>query len=124
MHFQQVGSCGWFLEPIEADAEWSQHLEHRLVDRAAIFADILARNALRRGAQLPQLDVRATFEHEVEQALWREHVEQHHAEVRAQVLDDLRKRLGREPLSAGGRWAINALTQKALVKRYRAQRPT
>lgn len=93
-------------------------------DRAAIFSSILDRIALRREARLPLLDVRRTFEREVGQALWREHVEQHHAEVRAHVVDDLRQRLGREPLSTGGRWAVNALTNKALVESFRARRRT
>ena len=111
------------MVPVNAIVFAQAGCEPLMVDRAAIFSSILARNALRRGAQLPQLDVRATFEREVEHALWIEHVERHHAEVRAQVLDDLRQRFGREPLSAGGRWAISALTQKALVERYRAHRP-
>ena len=95
-----------------------------MADRGAIFADVLARNALRREAKLPLLDVRREYERIVEQALWREHVERHYEEVRAQVLDDLRKRLGREPLSAGGRWAVAALVTKALAESFRAGRST
>ena len=91
-------------------------------DRAVIFSDLLARNALRREAQLPPLDVRHEFRLAVERSLWAEHVERHHAEVRARVLDDLRRRLGQEPSSTGGRWAISSLTLKALRESFRARR--
>jgi hypothetical protein len=95
-----------------------------MLDRAAIFSSILTRNALRREAHLPLLDVRGSFKREVRQALWREHVEQHHETVRAQVLRDFRERLGSDMLSAGGRWAINAMTHKTLVESFRARRST
>ena len=103
---------------------WSQFLERHLVDRAAILTDILARQHLRREARLPLLDVRREYKVSVTSALWAEHVEQHGATTRARVLDDLRQRLGREPLSAGGRWAIATRTMKLLRESFRAQRST
>ena len=98
-------------------------LEHRLVDRAAIFSSILARNALRREAQLPQLNVRATFEREVEHRLWAEFVAEHGERVHAEVLAERRAKFGPDyPLSAGGRMGVAALVQRALVERYHARR--
>ncbi len=94
-----------------------------MIDRGAIFTSILQRNELRRGF-LPLLDVHAVYRREVEQALWREHVEQHHEEVRAQVLRDYRERLGSEMLSAGGRWAVNTMVTKTLAKSFKARRST
>ena len=93
-----------------------------MADPGAIFTDILTRRHLRREAKLPLLDVHVVYRREVEQALWREHVRQHHEEVRAQVFDDLRQRLGREPLSAGGRWAVNAMVTKTLAESFTGPR--
>jgi len=84
-------------------------------DRAAIFSSILRRQALRREAQLPLLNVRAEYEHAVSQALWRAYVEEHGATVRAQVLDELRSRLGAQfGSSVGGLWAVRLRTEKRL----------
>ena len=94
-----------------------------MIDRATVFTDILARQQLRREAKLPLLDVRHEYTRIVEWKLWKEHVEQHGAEVRARVLDDLTRRFGHEPQSAGGRWALNALTHKALRESFNADRP-
>ena len=74
-----------------------------MTDRGAILTNILIRQNLRREAKLPLLDVRREYERIVEQARWREHVDQHYEEGRAQVLRDYRERLGSEMLSAGGR---------------------
>ena len=43
-----------------------------MVDRAGIFAEVLQRNAVRRQALLPPLDVRAEFERAVAVAVERE----------------------------------------------------
>ena len=91
-------------------------------DRSAIFSSILTRNALRREAHLPLLDVRQTFDREVEQALWRAHVGQHVETVRAQVW--ARRRAHHGPtwgLSAGGRWAVNAEVRAILRESFQAE---
>ena len=62
-----------------------------MVDKAAIFAELTERNALRREAKLPLLDLRDEFEHAVSLALWDEAWEKH---------ADL---LGRNPSRSNGR---------------------
>jgi DNA-binding IclR family transcriptional regulator len=59
-----------------------------MVDKAAIFAELTERNALRREAKLPLLDLRDEYEHAVSLALWDEAWEQHADEldrIRAEV---------------------------------------
>jgi hypothetical protein len=59
-----------------------------MVDRAAIFAELTKRNAVRREAKLPLLDLHDEFEHAVSLALWDEAWEQHADElsrIRAEV---------------------------------------
>ncbi len=90
-----------------------------LVDRAAIFSDILTRNTLRREAQLPSLDIRSEYAQILRHELWRVHVEQHREGVRAQVLRNYRKRHGVEPVSAGGMWMINAQVNMALAESFK-----
>jgi hypothetical protein len=48
-----------------------------MVDKAAIFTDVTRRNALRRGAKLPLLDVQPEFVHAVEVATWSEAYKEH-----------------------------------------------
>ena len=92
-----------------------------MIDRAEIFRCILAKNALRREALLPLLDVRQIYEREIKLARWLEHVEEHGERVRAEVLRSHRIKYGSDyPSSAGGRWAINALTWKALEASFRS----
>lgn len=92
-------------------------------DRAAIFADILTRNALRREARLPLLNVRATFEREVNRALWIEHVHEHLETVRAEVLRIEREKRGSTfPESGGGHWIIAARVRATLIETFRARR--
>ena len=43
-----------------------------MVDRAGIFEELTRRNALRRDAKLPLLDLRSEFSHAVSLALWKE----------------------------------------------------
>lgn len=91
--------------------------------RAAIFTDILARNALRREARLPLLDVRTTFDREVKYAEWVAHVVEHEEAARAEVLRDQRRRHGADyPQSTGGRWAVSILTTQALRRSFVARR--
>jgi hypothetical protein len=71
-----------------------------MVDRAAIFAELTERNALRKAAQLPLIDMQAEYQREVERALYNEWREQH-AEVIEQIREEecakYRKEYGHEP---------------------------
>ncbi|UYW29495.1 hypothetical protein OKC48_13625 [Methylorubrum extorquens] len=88
-------------------------------DRGAIFSEILRRQALRREAQLPLLDVRAEYERAVEQAQWRAHAKTYREAVRAQVLAELRAKNGSQfGGSVGGRWAVRLLTEKRLQETF------
>ena len=83
------------------------------MDRAAIFTEITKRNALRRKAQLPLLDVRAEMAHAVSLAAlkeYREFCDQHRDKLeqfRTEVLAEMRERnpnfFGH---SLGGRLAV------------------
>ena len=95
-----------------------------MIDRAAIFADILKKNDLRRSSGLPEWPVRKTYEKEVHGAAWREYVEQNSARVHAEVLARQRTKLGAGyPQSAGGRLGVNCLVGKALADGFLAQHP-
>lgn len=84
-------------------------------DRSAILSGILQRQALRREARLPMLDVRAEYERAVEQALWQAHVEKYGGAVRAEVLAELRLKHGPQfGSSLGGLWAVRLRTEKRL----------
>lgn len=88
-------------------------------DRGAIFSDILRRQALRREAQLPLLDVRAEYERAVERVRWRTHVERYGEAVRAQVLAELRTKNGPQfGGSVGGLWAVRLRTEKRLREMF------
>src|SRR3712207_3449037 len=87
------------------------------MDEAAFSTRMPRRNALRREAGLPLLDLRREFDHEVALARWNEYqaVCDAHADLRAaiqaEVAEELRRKTGRDHrLSAGGRWLIAALT--------------
>lgn len=96
-----------------------------MIDRAAIFSDLLRRNAIRREAKLPLLDVRQTYEREVERRLWIEYARQNSARVQAEVLGKQRAKYGPAyPVSGGGRLAVGCLVHKALREGFRAQRLT
>ncbi|AWI89814.1 hypothetical protein C0214_17030 [Methylobacterium sp. DM1] len=84
-------------------------------DRSAILSGLLQRQALRREAHLPLLNIRAEYEQAVEHARWRAHVEEHSEAVRAQVLAELRSRHGPQfGASVGGLWAVHLRTEKQL----------
>jgi hypothetical protein len=87
-----------------------------MIDKAAIFTAFTRRNAIRRQAQLPLLDTRDEFDRAVEFARWKVVCEEHGDRVRREVITELNKAFGREPQSAGGRWAVNIL----MVKRLRS----
>ncbi|MBD0275471.1 MAG: hypothetical protein ICV73_26520 [Acetobacteraceae bacterium] len=103
------------------------------LERATIFAELTRRNALRREAGLPLLDLRREFDHEVALARWDEYqaVCDAHADLRAaiqaEVVDELRRKTGRDHrLSAGGRWLIAARTRErfeAALARMGFRRP-
>ena len=88
-----------------------------------IFSSILARNDLRRTSRLPLLDVRRTWESEVDRALWAEHVRDHLETVRAEVLRVEREKRGSAfPESGGGWWIVAARVRATLVETFRARR--
>ncbi len=93
--------------------------EARLVDRAAVLNSILQRQALRREARLPPLNIRTEYDRAVEQALWRAHFEEHGETVRAQVLAELRVKHGPQfGQSVGGLWAVRLLTDRRLREMF------
>ena len=90
-----------------------------MVDKFALFTGLTKRNALRKEVGLPLLDIRTELAHEValaEENEFRGVAEAHNAErlmIREQVMADLRAQQGADfGHSAGGRWAINAETNK------------
>jgi hypothetical protein len=48
-----------------------------MIDKAAIFTELTRRNAIRRQAQLPLLDMRDEFDRAVEYASWKVVCEEH-----------------------------------------------
>ena len=89
--------------------------ENSPVDRSAIFTSILHRQALRREAHLPLLDVRAEYGRAVGFALWKAHVERHYERIRAEVLSSRRAKHGEGwGLRVGGRWVVEYETTRAL----------
>jgi hypothetical protein len=102
-----------------------------MVDRAEIFSDLTKRNAIRRAAKLPPIDVRAEFDHAVAVAEWREACNRHVADIRRiknEVIAELRSSRGQDfGHSVGGHWLINhAVTQRfiALLAAEGVRRPT
>ena len=89
------------------------------IDRASIFSELCRRNALRREAQLPPLNIPAEYEQLVAVAKWSYIVEHHYVDTRAEVLAGLRATRGPDfGNSAGGRWMIEIFTERTLRKRY------
>jgi hypothetical protein len=85
-----------------------------MIDKAAIFTELTRRNAVRRRAQLPLLDMRDEFNRAVEFTYWNAVCDEHAHRVRSEVTGELSKTFGREPQSTGGRWAVCILTLKRL----------
>jgi hypothetical protein len=88
------------------------------MDKAAIFADLTRRNALRKANGLSPLDILAEYVRQVAVARQRDYraaSEEHAMEregIRQQVLAELRAMHGANfGVTMGGRWAINTLTQ-------------
>ena len=89
------------------------------VDRAAIFSELCRRNALRREAHLPVLDLPTEYRRLVEVLKWRYIVRHHYADTRAEVLMALRAKHGPDfGYSAGGRWMIEIFTSRLLRERH------
>jgi|GEM_PF-6705083 hypothetical protein len=87
------------------------------MDHAAILTEILRRNALRRDTRLPPLDVRAEYQQAVATAHWREVRDRHYETVREEVVQRLRQERGPNwGHSAGGRWMVEALTERELQR--------
>lgn len=89
-----------------------------------IFTTLTQRNALRRQAKLPLLDIRAEYDHQVGLAAERayaavcERFADERAHMREQVLGDLRVVHGPGfGLSIGGRWAVGHETNRRF-RRY------
>ncbi len=90
-----------------------------MVDLAAIFTELTRRNAARREAKLPLLDMRAEFDHAVEVATWREACEKHAddmARIKIEALAHLRRRHGDHfGYPVGGSWAISIEVSKRFL---------
>ncbi len=103
------------------------------MDKTAIFAELTRRNALRREAGLPLLDVRREFDDAVAIARWDEYQAVCDAQadlraaIQAEVVEELRRETGRDHrLSVGGRWLIAARTRErfeAAMARMGFRRP-
>jgi hypothetical protein len=110
----------------------NQGVEATVVDRSAIFSTILARQALRRDAHLPLLDIGSEYRAAVaqalrarEQTLWQRYAELHHDRVRGEILARQRAKHGPEwPSSWGGRMALSILVQRALKASFRREHPS
>ena len=80
------------------------------MDKAEIFTELTLRNAVRREAKLPLLDMRVEFDHAVEVTAWREALVKHAddiARIRQGVLAELRARRGADfPQTVGGQWLV------------------
>jgi hypothetical protein len=85
-----------------------------VIDKAGIFTELTKRNAVGRQSQLPLLDMRDEFDRAVEFTHWKAVCDEHADQVRSEVIAVLSETFGREPHSAGGRWAVGILTLKRL----------
>lgn len=86
------------------------------IDRAAVFKAILDRQALRRDARLPVLDVPTEYRRALELALWQRHVALHLDQARRRVLGRQRAKYGLKwPSSWGGKVMFLALVQRELA---------
>jgi hypothetical protein len=104
-----------------------------MISEAAIFTELTRRNALRREAKLPLLDLRTEFEHAVSLALWKEGHERFDGEIpriKQEVLAELQQTRGPEfdeYRSAGARWLIGHMVAEryyALLADHGYHRPT
>jgi hypothetical protein len=85
-----------------------------MVDKAAIFAELTKRNAVRREAKLPLLDLRDEFEHAVSLALWDEAWEQHADEL-GQIRAEVTAEYGHFQSTAGGMLLGSKFLERASI---------
>lgn len=89
------------------------------MDKAAIFTGLAARNALRREAKLPLLDLHAEFEKAVQREKFQEVCERFGPTVYQQVISELQQRHGaefNESRSVGARWLVTTMMNDRLRK--------
>ena len=89
------------------------------MDRQQILETLYQRQALRREARLPALDITAEYHHAVATARWAEIVAQHYERVEAEILREKRRERADWAVSSGGRLALRLMTMKTLRERYR-----
>lgn len=87
-----------------------------MVDRAAIFAELTKRNALRRANGLPLLDLHDEFEHAVSLVLWDEAWEQH-AEELGRIRAEVTAEYGHFQSTAGRMFLGSKFMERAYVLR-------
>ena len=89
------------------------------MDKAEIFTELTLRNAVRREAKLPLLDMRVEFDHAVEVAAWREACVKHAddiARIKRGVLAECRARHGADfPQEVGGEWMVRFEATKRIL---------
>jgi len=105
-----------------------------IMDKAAIFAEVTKRNALRRANFLPPLDVRAEYARQVSLAgeqdyrdVCNEHAAVREA-IRKEILTELRAKHGMDfGYTMGGRWAVGDLVRRRfadhMAKAHRLSSP-
>jgi hypothetical protein len=93
------------------------------MDKAALFSAVLERNAFRRAALLPPLDVGLEFRRAVAGAAWQEYERRCSAEAealarcRAEAVAECRKRFG--PAFDPGNFGSRILVARETVRRFR-----
>ena len=93
------------------------------VDAAAILTSVWKRNELRRGAQLPLLPTRETFESDLRRERYRAFLEENFDRVRDELLVEFRAKHGPDyGITTGQRWRIHLRTMNVLLANYRSRR--
>jgi hypothetical protein len=89
------------------------------VDKAEIFTELTLRNAVRREAKLPLLDIRVEFDHAVEVTAWREACVKYAddiSRIKQGVLAEFRARRGADfPQSDVGQWLVRFEATKRIL---------
>jgi hypothetical protein len=89
------------------------------MDKSEIFTELTRRNAVRREAKLPLLDMRVEFDHAVEVTAWREACVKHAddiARIKHGALAEFRARRGADfPQSVGGQWMVRFEATKRIL---------
>lgn len=99
-------------------------LEATKIDKVAILAAILRRNALRREAHLPLLDVLALYRKELTyRRSWAVH-DSHHPALRDEVVERLTAERGSEFIrTRPGAWRVHVEATRLLHERFPVRRP-